>query len=210
MGQTSSAEIKRTMHGSNQQTDNDVRAYSGELEARLVRPPAPTRASASGIEAAGRTRLCSEHYRYHSRAYACAGRFARVKTASRSFYQTFNVSPAETEGAFIYDLGNGQWNIPRLRALLEEVLPKALSFRDLEIVQDIPSLGKRVMLLNAQKLWREGNHTELTLLAIEDVTERRRAEEEIENALAELKKHAEELHRSNEELEQFAQVPHMT
>ena len=129
-----------------------------------------------------------------------------VKTASRAFYQKFNVSPAETEGASIYDLGNGQWNIPRLRTLLEEVLPKDLSFRDLEIVQAIPSLGKRVMLLNAQKLWREGNHTALTLLAIEDITERTQAKEQIESALAESKRQADELRRSNEDLEQFAHV----
>jgi signal transduction histidine kinase len=131
----------------------------------------------------------------------------RVRTASRSFYEKFNVSAEETEGAFLYDLENGLWNIPRLRTLLDEVVAKDLAFRDLEIVQDIPSLGeKRVMLLNAQKLWREGNNSELLLLAIEDVTNRQRAKEEIENALAESKRHAKELERSNEDLKQFAHI----
>lgn len=116
----------------------------------------------------------------------------RVVTASRAFYRVFLVSPAETEGRLVYELGNGQWDIPALRVALEEVLPKEKSFRDFEVVHEFPSLGRRAMLLNGQKLWREGHHPERVLLAIEDVTERKRLQDE--------------LLRSNEDLQRFAYV----
>ena len=83
-----------------------------------------------------------------------------VKTASRSFYRTFNVSAEETVGRFVYDLGNGQWSTPALRALLEEILPQHTTIQDLEIGHEVPELGRRVMLLNARKLWRASNNTE--------------------------------------------------
>jgi PAS domain S-box-containing protein len=102
----------------------------------------------------------------------------RVMRANRSFYQNFRVSPQETENRLVYDLGNGQWDIPRLRTLLEEVLPQNTSFDDFEVVHDFPSIGRKFMLLNARRIFREGNQTEFILLAIEDVTERRQAEEE--------------------------------
>ncbi len=98
-----------------------------------------------------------------------------VKVANRSYYDTFRVSPAETTGRFLYDLGNGQWNIPRLRALLDEVLPHNQPFSDFEMDHEFENIGRRTMLLNARRVLREGSQTELILLAIEDVTERRRA-----------------------------------
>ena len=116
----------------------------------------------------------------------------RIRSASRAFYETFGVSKEETEGQFIYDLGNGQWNIPALRSLLEEILPLEKSMKDFEVEHEFPSLGVRVMQLNASKLWREGNPTELVLLAIEDITERKRL--------------SEELVRSNEDMQRFAYV----
>ena len=100
----------------------------------------------------------------------------RVRTANRSFYQTFRVAPAETEGRLLYDLGNGQWDIPRLRELLEEVLPRDSHFNDFEVDHAFEGIGRRTMLLNARRLYRRGGRTELILLAIEDVTERRRAD----------------------------------
>src|SRR3954452_6851422 len=106
----------------------------------------------------------------------------RVKSANRSFYQTFAVDPAETEGRLIYELGNGQWNIPRLRTLLEEILPRDHSFRDLEVDHVFEGIGRRRMLLNARKIWREGNHYELILLAIEDITDLWRAEVELKDS----------------------------
>lgn len=102
----------------------------------------------------------------------------RVQTASRNFCKTFHVSTEETEGQLVYELGNGQWDIPRLRELLEVILPEQSSFNDMEVEHDFPQIGHRIMLLNARKLWRSQNHTNLILLAIEDVTERRQLERE--------------------------------
>src|SRR5437764_102307 len=105
----------------------------------------------------------------------------RVRSANRAFYQTFHVSREETENRLIYELGNGQWDIPVLRTLLEDVVPKSSVFNDFELVHSFPIIGRRVMLLNARQL-KAGNHGELLVLAMEDVTERRRAEEEVANA----------------------------
>jgi PAS domain S-box-containing protein len=103
----------------------------------------------------------------------------RIKTASRSFYRTFKVAPEETVGRLIYELGNAQWNIPALRTLLDELLPNNRAFDDYSVDHDFPTIGRRTMLLNARRLQDGGNQTRLILLAIEDVTERRRAEAEI-------------------------------
>src|SRR3954452_24930053 len=100
----------------------------------------------------------------------------RVQSANRAFYQTFHVSPGETEGRLIYELGNGQWDIPDLRRLLEDIVPKSSVFNDFELEHTFPAIGRRAMLLNARKL-QAGHHGELLVLAMEDVTARRRAEE---------------------------------
>jgi PAS domain S-box-containing protein len=99
----------------------------------------------------------------------------RVQSANRAFYQTFHVSAAETEGRLIYELGNGQWDIPDLRTLLEDIVPKSSVFDNFELEHTFPVIGRRVMLLNARKL-QAGHHGELLVLAMEDVTERRRSE----------------------------------
>jgi signal transduction histidine kinase/CheY-like chemotaxis protein len=105
----------------------------------------------------------------------------RVHSANRAFYQTFHVSAEETENRLIYELGNGQWDIPDLRTLLEDIVPMSSVFNDFELEHDFPVIGRRVMLLNARKL-RQGSHAELLVLAMEDVTERRRAEAEVAKA----------------------------
>src|SRR6202011_2992569 len=105
----------------------------------------------------------------------------RVRSGNRAFYQTFEVSLQETENRLIYELGNGQWDIPDLRTLLEDIVPKSSVFNDFELEHDFPAIGRRVMLLNARKL-QAGHHGELLVLAMEDVTERRRAEEEVAKA----------------------------
>ncbi|HYH81524.1 MAG TPA: PAS domain-containing protein, partial [Longimicrobium sp.] len=102
----------------------------------------------------------------------------RVKSANRAFYQTFQVTHEETENRLIYELGNGQWDIPALRTLLEDVIPTSSVFNDFELEHTFPTIGRRVMLLNGRKL-RAGSHGELLVLAMEDVTERRRAEAEV-------------------------------
>ena len=105
----------------------------------------------------------------------------RVRSANRAFYQTFQVSAGETEGRLIYELGTGQWDIPDLRTLLEDIVPRSSAFNDFELEHDFPAIGRRVMLLNARKLLA-GHHGELLVLAMEDVTERRAAEEEAARA----------------------------
>ncbi|MEO7368951.1 MAG: response regulator [Gemmatimonadaceae bacterium] len=105
----------------------------------------------------------------------------RVQSGNRAFYHTFLVSAEETENRLIYELGNGQWDIPALRTLLEDIVPTSSVFNDFELEHDFPTLGRRVMLLNARKL-QAGHHGELLVLAMEDVTERRRAEEEVAKA----------------------------
>jgi PAS domain S-box-containing protein len=102
----------------------------------------------------------------------------RVQSANRAFYQAFHVSPKETEGRLIYELGNGQWDIPDLRTLLEDIVPKSSVFDDFELEHTFPVIGRRVMLLNARKL-QAGHHGELLVLAMEDVTERRRSEADL-------------------------------
>lgn len=92
----------------------------------------------------------------------------RVKHANEPFYNTFKVTPAETEGRLIFELGNGQWNIPALRKLLEEILPREQSFDDFEVMHEFETIGYRHMYLNARRL----DHMDLIVLAIEDVTER--------------------------------------
>ena len=105
----------------------------------------------------------------------------RVHSANRAFYQTFRVVAEETEKQLVYELGNGQWDIPALRTLLEDIVPMSSVFNDFELEHDFPYLGRRVMLLNARKL-RQRAHAELLVLAMEDVTDRRRAEAEVAKA----------------------------
>jgi two-component sensor histidine kinase len=92
----------------------------------------------------------------------------RVKHANGPFYRTFKVNPTQTVGRMIYELGNGQWDIPELRKLLEEILPNENSFDDFEVMHEFETIGYRHMLLNGRRL----DHLNLIVLAIEDVTER--------------------------------------
>jgi len=101
----------------------------------------------------------------------------RVITASHSFYEVFQVKPKETVGQLIYDLGDEQWDIPRLRELLEDILPKKATFDDYEVEHDFPGIGRRIMLLNARRIPGPPQKLKVILLAIEDITERKSAEE---------------------------------
>ncbi len=94
----------------------------------------------------------------------------RVVSANHSFYHYFKVSAQDTERQLIYELGHGQWNLPKLRHLLEEVLPKSSSFADFEVEHDFPGVGRRVILLNARRLAQDAAKPGLILLAMEDVT----------------------------------------
>ena len=114
----------------------------------------------------------------------------KVVIANDSFYRTFDVQPEETEGASIYDLGNRQWNIPKLVELLEEILPQNSSFHDFEVEHNFETIGLKIMHLNARRIDRQDDQPQLILLAIEDVTEReyykRHLEELVEKRTADL------------------------
>ncbi|PIP37442.1 MAG: two-component sensor histidine kinase [Desulfobacterales bacterium CG23_combo_of_CG06-09_8_20_14_all_51_8] len=119
----------------------------------------------------------------------------RVVSVSRSFYEVFKVNPEETVGQLIYDLGNKQWNIPKLRELLETILPKRTTFEDYEVEHDFAAIGRRIMLLNARQIKRVWGKDRIILLAIEDITERRETENGLEKAHEELTALAAELKR---------------
>jgi PAS domain-containing protein len=97
----------------------------------------------------------------------------RVVAASRSFYLTFKVDADDTQGKFLYDLGDGQWDIPKLRLLLGKIVPEHGATENYEVEHDFPSIGRRTMLLNVRKvLYEKGAHSTF-LLGIEDITEKR-------------------------------------
>src|SRR4030042_517000 len=101
----------------------------------------------------------------------------KVISANRSFYETFQVTPEETEGRFVFDLGNHQWDIPALRELLEKIIPQNTHFNNFEVDHAFPRIGRKRMLLNARRIYREGKGTERILLAIEDITDQKQSEE---------------------------------
>jgi len=120
----------------------------------------------------------------------------RVIAVSRSFYEFFKVKPEETLGQLIYDLGNKQWNIPKLRELLETILPQKTTFDNYEVEHNFATIGRRIMLLNARQIQRASGKEKVILLAIEDITERREIETGLEKAHEELKALAAELKRT--------------
>jgi hypothetical protein len=102
-----------------------------------------------------------------------------VMAANESFYRTFQVEEKDTESRLVYELGNGQWNIPALRKLLEDILPQNTFFKGFEVVHEFPFIGKKVMILNAREIRstfiRDAGTAELfppiMMLAIEDTTD---------------------------------------
>jgi chemotaxis protein methyltransferase CheR len=107
----------------------------------------------------------------------------RVISASRSFYQKFKVSCDDTQGKPLYALGDGQWDIPKLRLLLEKIVPEHGVMEDYEVEHDFPGIGHRTMLLNARQVFYEGNSHTTLLLGIEDVTDERASEREKDELL---------------------------
>ena len=97
----------------------------------------------------------------------------RVITANHSFYGTFHVTPEETEGQFVYSLGDQAWDLPSLRQLLEEIIPQKAYFNDFEVNHEFPVIGHKIMLLNARRIIQKEIGSQMILLAIEDITERR-------------------------------------
>ncbi len=100
----------------------------------------------------------------------------RVIAINKSFQSTFKVSPDQTVKQFLFELGDGQWNIPKLREVLEEVLSKRQTVTGFEVEHDFENLGHRKMLLNARTLVQTMDRQPMVLLAIEDITDRKSTE----------------------------------
>jgi diguanylate cyclase (GGDEF)-like protein/PAS domain S-box-containing protein len=107
----------------------------------------------------------------------------KILTANHSFYDTFKVTPGETIGNFIYDLGNRQWDIPKLRVLFENILPHDTVFNGYEVEHDFLDIGRKTILLNARQIFRKNIGSHIILLAMEDITERKQAEERISEVI---------------------------
>ena len=114
----------------------------------------------------------------------------QVLKANKSFYETFHAAKDDTENRLIYDLGNGQWNIPKLRELLESILPSHSTFRDFEVTHEFEHVGRKVMLLNAAEIFNPNAQARTILLAIEDATVRKNAEAALRATNAELQSFA--------------------
>ena len=127
----------------------------------------------------------------------------RVVSASRSFYEVFKVKPKETVGQLIYDLGNKQWDIPKLRELLETILPQKATFDNYEVEHDFADIGRRIMLLNARQIQRVSGKERIILLAIEDITARKEIENGLKKAHKELQELAAELKRTTRAKSEF-------
>jgi two-component system CheB/CheR fusion protein len=112
----------------------------------------------------------------------------RVQSANPAFYQLFQVRPAETEGQLIYQLGNGQWDIPALHTLLEEILPQNTVFNDYEVTHNFEHIGPRTILLNARRL----DNVQFILLAMEDITAHKHAATQLQQQQARLERQVHE------------------
>ena len=131
----------------------------------------------------------------------------RILIASRSFYRAFQVTRQETEGRALFELGNGQWDIPTLRERLGRIIPEHVTIEGFEVEHEFPRIGRRTMLLNARKVFYEGNNSTSLLVAIEDVTERRALEREKDELLRQKDLLLREMnHRINNSLQIIASI----
>jgi chemotaxis protein methyltransferase CheR len=131
----------------------------------------------------------------------------RVIAASRSFYSGFKVSAEDTEGRLLYALGDGQWDIPKLRVLLEKIIPEKGVMEGYEVEHEFPNLGQRTMCLNARQVFYEGGTNTTILLGMEDITDRRNLEREKDELLQQKEVLLEELqHRVANSLQIIASI----
>lgn len=102
-----------------------------------------------------------------------------VISANQTFYTFFQVTEEETEGQLVYELGNGQWSAPKLRILLEDILPKNTHFEDFKVEHEFPRIGHKIMMLNARRVYTTSIEKPIMLLAMEDITRQRQLEEQL-------------------------------
>lgn len=105
-----------------------------------------------------------------------------VVMANASFYSTFQVTRKQTEGKRIYDIGNGQWDIDKLKVLFEKIIPENKAVDDYEVSHTFDHIGEKVMLLNAREILRQDNRQKVILLAIEDITRNKQLEQQTKDA----------------------------
>lgn len=134
----------------------------------------------------------------------------RVLSANRTFYVVFQATDKETEGKLVYELGNGQWNIPKLKILLEDILPKNTFFEDFKVEHDFPKIGHKIMILNARQIHTEGDARPIILLAMEDITKQLLLEDQLrtyaKNLTLEVAKRTAELEVRVKELERMNKI----
>jgi nitrogen-specific signal transduction histidine kinase len=109
-----------------------------------------------------------------------------VLSANRTFYLIFQVNKEETEGKLVYELGNGQWNIPKLKILLEDILPKNTHFEDFKVEHEFPRIGHKIMMLNARQVHSTNEERPILLLAMEDITKQVELEDKMKQYTKEL------------------------
>jgi two-component system CheB/CheR fusion protein len=104
-----------------------------------------------------------------------------VISANRTFYSFFQSTKENTVGMRVYELGNGQWNETKLRILLEDILPKNTHFEDFKVEHEFPTIGRKIMILNARRIFTAHNDKPIMLLAMEDITKQVQLEEQLKH-----------------------------
>lgn len=104
----------------------------------------------------------------------------KVMSANKTFYTFFQVTEQETVGKRVYDLGNGQWSAPKLRILLEDIIPKNTHFEDFKVAHEFPRIGQRIMILNARRIYTDSNEQKpIMILAMEDTTKQKLLDDQL-------------------------------
>lgn len=134
----------------------------------------------------------------------------RVLSANRMFYSVFQASEKETEEKLVYKLGNGQWNIPKLKILLEDILPKNTHFEDFKVEHHFPKIGHKIMMLNARQIYAVDEEKPIILLAMEDITKQKELEDQLREyartLTVEVAKRTSELEMRVRELERMNKI----
>ena len=130
-----------------------------------------------------------------------------VVSANRTFYNFFQATKENTEGKQVYELGNGEWSGSKLRILLEDILPKNTFFEDFKVDHEFPKIGRRIMMLNARRIYRSGEDRPIILLAMEDITRQKMLEDQLkaytESLTREVAKRTAQLEKRVKELEKI-------
>ena len=112
----------------------------------------------------------------------------KVLSANKTFYLIFNTTEKETEGRLVYKLGNGQWDIPKLKILLEDIIPKHTHFEDFKVEHNFPKIGLKIMTLNARQIYTTEHRKPIMLLAMEDITKQKQLEGQLTEYSKDMKK----------------------